>query len=820
MNSTDSHQQRLYTAGVYLGCMHNEFPSILSQNKQSVTAFSAVGMSHNFMSGRVSFVLGLQGVSMAVDTACSSSLLAVDLARRGNETHRATSSIAGGVNLMQSPNTSAAICQLQALSHDGRCKTFDSSADGYGRGEAVAAILVSHILELDECLAVVKATSANQDGRGSSLTSPNGVSQVNLILSCVESQGIEHRDIDLVSMHGTGTLLGDPIELNALNKALFVNVQERDVTNLQSSKSQLGHTEGSAGITGLLQALGISRQSSLKPLKHLRKVNPFLFDALDHQMNRKGFHLPRSEAPKPVLNMCLTSSFGMSGTNATAILCPPRSLLEYSDTHRYLLNKIRVAQTPELSEIFQRCRGSADSIYFDVANAHTLSPRFDPENPRACSMQGCGLAALPAIALHVLMQDSSQVYSIQNIQYWISSKHDCVLIRIKLAPRLEDWELSGDGKIFSTGSVSNVMQNTEYTSDHRILRNKRIEFLKILSTSSSSHPSKACIALCLAYGGIQHAVHSIHLAASFALILGRKVNDNCITTSQLIAPPCFHTSHFCLDSRKRQVKSEGLLFTFNGRDGVHLPAGITENLYIPMLSPIRLPRSDNSDKVLFLRPGQPCSPLPIKFTPGLEPGYLEVTWKTAGHGGVTVSSVEHANVLLRYSDISRSVIICDEHSDQDYLSIVPSIYLAAQGIQLPFTITIMAVECSNKCTSKFTYDFIKLKAMVFSMARTLFLERREKHAPSIEAKLSTGQKIDFESLRSSFERKGEYHITLNCSRAYVHRLSKQIALGRQRGTRKVNSECILVMGGTKVRYANINRFAPLYENEIFNCNYV
>lgn len=194
--------------------------------------------------------------------------------------------IAAGVNLMLLPSTTAAICQLSALSPVGRCRTFDSSADGYGRGEGVAVAMLGPVTGTSSGThAVIHGSAVNQDGRSSGLTAPNGPSQSALVRRALMQASARPADVAVVSTHGTGTPLGDPIEVGALGQALIAKggaagPDRSAPLAMVSNKSCYGHTEGAAGLSGALMALACAGQCALPPVMHLRQWNVHVAAAL------------------------------------------------------------------------------------------------------------------------------------------------------------------------------------------------------------------------------------------------------------------------------------------------------------------------------------------------------------------------------------------------------------------------------------------------------------------------------------------------------------------------------------------------------------
>ena len=224
-NITNSPSSISETA-VFVGCVWTEYHVYQQSLNQNLNAASLTGSGLNFTSGRVSYTLGLQGPCIGLDTACSSSLVAVHLGNKSLRNKETSVALAAGTNLILLPSTSASLARLGSLSNTGRSKTLDASADGYGRGEScISLVLQSHTSDnLSDCLvnrpyAVVHGSAYNQDGRSSGLTAPNGPAQTSLIKSASLDAKCSLQDVALVSMHGTGTSLGDPIEINALVQA-------------------------------------------------------------------------------------------------------------------------------------------------------------------------------------------------------------------------------------------------------------------------------------------------------------------------------------------------------------------------------------------------------------------------------------------------------------------------------------------------------------------------------------------------------------------------------------------------------------------------
>jgi acyl transferase domain-containing protein/surfactin synthase thioesterase subunit len=305
--------------GVFVGQISSEYAR-LPRPQPNGNPYTMTGMMPNITAGRISYVLGCHGPALAIDTACSSSLAAVHLACESLRRGECDLAIAGGVNMMLSPAGFSMLCAMGALSKDGRCKTFSANGDGYGRGEGVGVIVLKRAAEArrdrDPILAVIRASGVNQDGPGSGLTVPNGMAQRDLLRETLQKAELRPSQIGLIEAHGTGTKLGDPIEYDALCE-VFGNDSERKLPLMIGSvKSNIGHLEAAAGISGLIKLVLCLQHREIPPNLHLDSVNPKI------ELNRIPAEIPRTVTPwqaggQPLISAI--SAFGFSGTNACVI---------------------------------------------------------------------------------------------------------------------------------------------------------------------------------------------------------------------------------------------------------------------------------------------------------------------------------------------------------------------------------------------------------------------------------------------------------------------------------------------------------------------
>jgi epothilone polyketide synthase D len=306
--------------GVFVGIGRSEYWDRLRDPSAAHSADSypwgGTGNESSFAAGRVAYALGLRGPTMAVNTACSSSLVAVHLAVRALRQGEARLALAGGVNALLSPESMVYLSQIRALSPSGRCRPFDVGADGYVRGEGCGVVALMRLSDARadgrEVLAVIEGTAVGHDGAASGLTVPSGPSQQEVLRSALRDAGVSADEVDLLEAHGTGTSLGDPIELGAV-RAVYGD--RRRPLIVGSVKSQIGHLETAAGVAGLIKTVLALRHQQVPGTLHLQELNPAL--PTDFPL-----HLPsRTEAFDG--RRAAVSSFGISGTNAHVVLALP-----------------------------------------------------------------------------------------------------------------------------------------------------------------------------------------------------------------------------------------------------------------------------------------------------------------------------------------------------------------------------------------------------------------------------------------------------------------------------------------------------------------
>lgn len=372
--------------GVFLGVCSGDYGmhTLGSRIPERLGAFSGTGIAASVAAGRLSYFYGFHGPSFPVDTACSSSLLAIHLACQSLRQRECDLALAAGVNLILSPDTHVYFSKTSALSPRGRCRTFDASADGYVRAEGCGVVVLKRLSQAledgDRVLALVRGSAVNHDGRTSGLTAPNGQAQQAVIRAALASAGVKPGEVGYIEAHGTGTPLGDPIELRSLAAVFGEDREPGRPLWIGSIKTNLGHLEGAAGIAGFIKAVLMLQNREIPVHLHLEHPTP---------------HFPWSETPlrvgtaarawdSPGPRIAGISSFGFSGTNVHAIVeeAPPREEpVQRRDRSTYVL-PLSAANEASLRALAGR--------YADHLRSHAEQPLSD-----VCHTAAVGRARLP-----------------------------------------------------------------------------------------------------------------------------------------------------------------------------------------------------------------------------------------------------------------------------------------------------------------------------------------------------------------------------------------------------------------------------------------
>ncbi len=383
--------------GVYVGVIGSDYALLQAREMTDIDVFSGTGSSHAILSNRLSYVLNLNGPSMTLDTACSSSLVTVHLACQSLRRREIDMALAGGVNLILSPEMTITLTKAYMMSPDGRCNTFDAAASGYVRGEGCGMVVLKRLSDAvaagDRILALVRGSAVNHDGRSNGLSAPNGPAQEAVIRAALRDAGLQPRHISYIEAHGTGTRLGDPIEIEALRAVFAPDRPAGQPLLVGSVKTNVGHLESAAGIAGLAKLILALQYGQIPPHLHLRTVNPLL------KLEETPIEIPTAlrdwpQGPEP--RRAAVSSFGFGGTNGHVIVekappTPPRESKIERPRHILTLS----ARSPKaLSEMAGRYAG-----YLEESPA-SLKPEAQASETDATTRSGVGLqSSKPAESL-------------------------------------------------------------------------------------------------------------------------------------------------------------------------------------------------------------------------------------------------------------------------------------------------------------------------------------------------------------------------------------------------------------------------------------
>ncbi len=306
--------------GVFIGISSDDYSRQQYKNPRQIDAYAGTGNAHSIAANRLSYALDLRGPSIAMDTACSSSLLAVHQACQSLRNGECQLALAGGVNIILTPDLTITFSQARMMSSDGHCKTFDESADGYVRGEGCGLVLLKPLADAqrdgDNVLAIIRGSAVNQDGRSNGITAPNGPSQEAVIKQALQNARVTPELISFVETHGSSTPLGDPIEVAALKAVLMQQRTSDQPCILGAVKTNVGHLESAAGIAGLLKTVLSLHKGEIAPNLNFKKLNPHI------ALEGTTFVLPTQVQPWPERERRLAgvSAFGFGGTNVHMII--------------------------------------------------------------------------------------------------------------------------------------------------------------------------------------------------------------------------------------------------------------------------------------------------------------------------------------------------------------------------------------------------------------------------------------------------------------------------------------------------------------------
>jgi 3-oxoacyl-(acyl-carrier-protein) synthase/SAM-dependent methyltransferase/acyl carrier protein len=314
--------------GIYLGLTNSDYGRLLVDDSRTIDGYTGVGAAASIAAGRLAYFLGTHGPALAIDTACSSSLVAAHQAVQSLRKGEIDLAIVGAASLILSPEMNVSFSRTRMLSRDGRCKTFDASADGYVRAEGCCVVVLKRLADAardnDRVLAKIHGTAVNQDGRSAGITAPNGPAQEAVMRAALADAGLQPGEISYIEAHGTGTPLGDPMEVQAIGAVYGAGRSTEAPLRIGSVKSNLGHTEAAAGLTGLIKAVLMMQPGhGIAPNLHFKQPSPQMDWA------RWAIEVPvrLTTWSDKAIRYAGVSSFGFSGTNAHLIVGCPEEVL-------------------------------------------------------------------------------------------------------------------------------------------------------------------------------------------------------------------------------------------------------------------------------------------------------------------------------------------------------------------------------------------------------------------------------------------------------------------------------------------------------------
>ncbi|MFD8416627.1 SDR family NAD(P)-dependent oxidoreductase [Streptomyces sp. NPDC059650] len=346
--------------GVFIGTMAQEYHLATGADPENIETHSAVGWDNSIIPARIAYTLGLHGPALAVATACSSSLTATHLAVRSLRSGESDLALAGGVNIMLSPNTTVAMTKFGGMNPDGQCRAFDAGAGGYVRGEGCGIVVLRRLsdalAEGDRIYAVIRGSAVNNDGASNGLTAPNPQAQADVLRAAWQDAAVAPRHVSYVEAHGTGTLLGDPVEAEALG-TVFAEGREQPL-RIGSAKTNFGHLEPAAGVVGLMKTVLALHHGEIPASLHFETPNPHI----DFDASRLEVVADRRPWPQADRRYAGVSGFGFGGTNA-------HIALEEAPLRRRML-------VPLAADTDEELRGFADDL---TARARTGEDWYAPE---------------------------------------------------------------------------------------------------------------------------------------------------------------------------------------------------------------------------------------------------------------------------------------------------------------------------------------------------------------------------------------------------------------------------------------------------------
>jgi phthiocerol/phenolphthiocerol synthesis type-I polyketide synthase C len=356
-------------SSVYIGISGSDYAQLQFTDELMADAYAGLGSALTNAASRISHFFNLRGPALAVDTACSSSLSAVHMACSSIRSGESEMALAGGVNILLSPTVTMSLTKAGMMAPDGKCKTFDDSANGYVRSEGIGLVLLKPLSKAeadgDHIYAVIKGSASNQDGKSSGISAPNGQAQQAVIMAACQNANIQPGELDYVEAHGTGTSLGDPIEINALSEVLKIGAIAGSECGVGSVKTNIGHAESAAGIASIIKSTLMLNNNLCPKSLHFETPNSAIdFDSMRVKVQTELTPLRKYDRAA----MVGVNSFGVGGTNVHVIL---------NEYHSEKPSKNNSSENANSAWILPISGQSVDAL---KNNAKALAAYLDEEN--------------------------------------------------------------------------------------------------------------------------------------------------------------------------------------------------------------------------------------------------------------------------------------------------------------------------------------------------------------------------------------------------------------------------------------------------------
>ncbi|KAI9842656.1 MAG: Type I Iterative PKS [Sclerophora amabilis] len=364
---------------VYTGCFTDDYKMMVFKDTETLPKYAATGLAVTMLANRLSWFFNLTGPSVNLDSACSSSMMALDLACQGLRNRDSTMALVAGSNLVYEPAFMLALTNMNFLSPDSRCFSFDDRANGYARGEGFGVVVIKLLSDAlrdgDTIRAVIRSTGSNQDGRTPGITQPSGDAQESLIRETYDKAGLDMETTRFFEAHGTGTPIGDPIEASAIGGAFRKHRDSDEPLYIGALKSNIGHLEGASGIAGLIKTVMVLEKGVIPPNTNFESLNP----KIDAEFLKLKF--PRFSIPWPSrgLRRASVNSFGYGGSNSHTVL---DDAFNYLRLRKLVGNHSTVREPPSFEELYHSLPPSSSTAMAHSTTPETPATRDDDSRPK------------------------------------------------------------------------------------------------------------------------------------------------------------------------------------------------------------------------------------------------------------------------------------------------------------------------------------------------------------------------------------------------------------------------------------------------------